>query len=266
VGCRHTSRGCENCWAERLAGTRLAHLPEYKGLTDFVGRWTGIIRFLPERLVEPLRKRKPSGIFVCDMGDLFHQSVTDEQIAAVYGVMAACPHHRFYVLTKRAKRRREWFEWAGQRGQGRGIGGSRIASAGRDAGPWTISWPLLNVFEGTSIEDQATADERIPELLQTPAAVRWVSYEPALERVVFRREWISGPGALDWIVLGCESGPGARPMPAGLAEDLIQQLAAPLPCKVALFYKQAMVLGRLDHEPMAYGRTWREMPKGDHHG
>ena len=136
-GCRRVSRGCENCYAERLAATRLAHLPKYQGLAvikrgppkvlrrDFadgsVGlrqvdgkarpQWTGEARLWAKDLDMPLRLRKPSRIFVCDMGDLFYEEVPDEQIAAVFGVMAACPQHTFQVLTKRPERMREWFRW-----------------------------------------------------------------------------------------------------------------------------------------------------------
>ena len=237
VGCRAVSPGCQNCWAARLASTRLDHLPEYKGLAKD-GKWTGGPRLVPRRLGEPLSKRKPAGVFVSDMGDLFHAAVPEEFIEAVWRTMAAASWHRFYILTKRPARMHKW-----------------IASIKGDG------WPLPNVWIGVSCEDQATADERIPELLRTPAAIRYVSFEPALEKVKWRREWISGPGTVDQIILGCESGPGARAMPKDAAEDLIAQLAAPLPCKVAFFYKQAMVDGRLVREPLAYGRTWRQFPE-----
>jgi protein gp37 len=273
VGCRAVSPGCQNCWAARLASTRLAHLPEYKGLAKD-GKWTGGPRFLSDRLSQPLHKRKPAGIFVSDMGDLFHAAVGDQLIAAVFGVMAACPQHRFFLLTKRAQRMRKWFAWmkleARTCNAGRGAPEAFVAVAyaqreGLSAvdvdGITSRAWPLPNVWIGVSCEDQATADERIPELLRTPAAIRYVSFEPALEKVKWRREWISGPGTVDQIILGCESGPGARAMPKDAAEDLIAQLAAPLPCKVAFFYKQAMVDGRLVREPLAYGRTWRQFPE-----
>jgi len=182
VGCTAVSLGCANCWAARLASTRLDHLPEYRGLAKD-GKWIGGARFLPDRLDQPLHKRKPAGIFVSDMGDLFHESITDEQIAAVFGVMAACPWHRFFVLTKRAKRMREWFGWVVREHRERedrlrslcgSVSGEALYCWGR------ASFPLPNVFVGVSIEDQPTADERIPELLQTPAAIRFISYEPAL--------------------------------------------------------------------------------------
>ena len=345
-GCSPVSAGCAHCWASRLASTRLAHRPEYAGLAKD-GTWLGHARFFADRLAEPLRRKKPTGICVSLMGDLFHEDITDEQIAAVFGVAAACPTHRFYFLTKRAKRQREWFEWPGiadlvemfrqvavagrieeyfseertvdiaawpgyavtsrgrvlstKRGeeremsvirgeqghgrvmlyrdgvnerplvhrlvlaafdrephegeQGRHITGDATNNAlwnlrwgtqsenwddskrhgtrrryskltdeqvveirrlgaeavsgteiGRSFGisdtqarnivtgkQWTpeykLEWPLRSVWLGVSIEDQPTADERIPKLLQTPAAVRWLSLEPMLGSIDISR-WI----------------------------------------------------------------------------
>jgi protein gp37 len=206
VGCP----GCEvNCYAARLAATRLAHLPAYKGLAyiDDSGessqryRWTGEVRFWPEKLAEPLRRRKPAGIFVGDMGDI--ALLTNEQIAAIFGVMAATPRHRYYVLTKKPERIREWFEWITSKQRAFpglssweeccwhamnirveevvGIGGKMHVRELPEARPW----PLPNVVLMTSVTDQRTADARLPELLQCPAAVRGVSAEPLLGPVDF---------------------------------------------------------------------------------
>lgn len=228
VGCKVVSPGCAHCYAARLAGTRLAHLPQYAGLVtrkrevettmhsrnsaslklvESVGHWTGEVRFFPEKLDEPLRLRKPTSIFVGDMGDLFHDGLTNEQIASVFGVMAACPQHTFHVLTKRAERMRAWFEWV------QGNPAKRLGDAVADAwefseefgafvqnyvGGWaswrnqhdgnplngTVKrWPLANVRVGVTVENQAAASERIPLLLQTPASVRFLSMEPLLEAV-----------------------------------------------------------------------------------
>jgi len=242
-------------------------------------RWTGKVRFVTERLADPLRWKKPRRIFVNSMSDLFHENLTNEQIAAVFGVMAAAPQHTFQVLTKRAKRMREWFEWAGGDGDTRAT--RRIGDAAQNAGarvydrtgpayvdgnvnqarsPWNNSlckWPLPNAWIGVSVENQEAADERIPELLQTPAAIRFLSCEPLIGPVnligiagAFRKA-TSVVGALTntgwhqtglaWIVVGCESGPGARPCNADWLRSLRDQCAA---AGVAYFLKQAVEEGR----------------------
>ena len=201
-GCTPISPGCAHCYASRLASTRLAHLPEYKGLAHD-GKWTGEVRFFPERLAEPLRHRKPAGIFLNDMGDTYHESVTFEQIAAMYGVMAACPQHTFYVLTKRAKQRREWFGWLDTMAERcRSVFPYENhewlrmhvlrAKVVRDAAARKMpsytemvagGWPLPNVIEMSTVCTQAETDRDIPELLQTPAARRGLSIEPMLEEI-----------------------------------------------------------------------------------
>ena len=272
-GCGPVSAGCVHCWSARLASTRLAHLPEYQGLAKD-GVWAGHARFLPDRLAEPLRHRKPAGICVSLMGDLWHEDIGFEQIAAVFGVAAACPQHRFYFLTKRAKRMREWAEWIGE--ESRPLD-KCFAAASEILGRVDIrdfdQWPLTNCWLGVSVEDQATADERIPELLQTPAAVRFVSYEPALGPVDMV-DWMANQDAeqdttaaaiargeehgIDWVVCGAESGPGARSMQDDWVRSIRDQCRS---ARVPLWFKQAMRNGKLDHEPMLDGRTWRGMPK-----
>jgi protein gp37 len=111
-GCRRKSEGCRNCYAERLISTRLRNMPKYKGLAVYSEggpRWTGASRLWVPDLVMPLKLRKPSKIFVADMGDLFFEENSFEDIAAIFGVMAACPQHTFQVLTKRPERAAEWF-------------------------------------------------------------------------------------------------------------------------------------------------------------
>jgi protein gp37 len=136
AGCSPVSPGCANCYACRLLATRLKHLPDFAGLAERTifapaqpatkhnpargplphkparYRWTGHVRLLPHKLEQPLRWRKPRRIFVCDKGDLFHPKVPSKYIAAVFGVMAACPQHTFILLTKRPERMVEWFRWA----------------------------------------------------------------------------------------------------------------------------------------------------------
>ena len=207
-------------------------------------RWTGVFAFDEEKLAEPLRRRTPTMCFVNSMSDLFGDGVSDEQIAAVFGVMAACPQHTFQILTKRAARMVEWFKWiAGEQAGALGrlfdrVGGlwthtidgcaARAIEAANTAGlkiptpGRPLRWPLPNVWLGVSCEDQPRADERIPLLLKCPAAVRWVSAEPLLGPVDLSnyldcgyesggpQGWIDLP-SVDWVVGGGESGHDARP-------------------------------------------------------
>ena len=206
-------------------------------------RWTGRVELIPSKLDEPLRWRKPQRVFVNSMSDLFHESLSFKDISRVYGVMARAHWHTFQVLTKRPERRAEFFR-EGDRldqclGAAFGIGPSwRHAPSP----PGDFAWPLPNVWEGTSIENQATADERIPLLLQTPAAKRFVSYEPALGPIDFD-PWVTPCGCttvvehrrLDWVIVGGESGPGARPFDLAWARSTIRQCRE---AGVACFMKQ----------------------------
>lgn len=264
-GCSRVSEGCRNCYAEQAAGAVLRKQGDarskrgvmvptsYSGLVELRGgewRWTGRVAFDATKLAEPLERRKPTTYFVNSMSDLFHDGFTDEQIAAVFGVMAATPQHTFIVLTKRAQRMQAWFEWQHEEPQWAAL---RCQEAAIQHGAWIslldpagyskLGWPLPNVILGVSVENQATADERIPHLLATPAAVRAISAEPLLgpldvakymwpvhwswdsryatpqdalaagARAEKRRQaLVSAPAAfLDWVVTGCESGPNARP-------------------------------------------------------
>lgn len=274
VGCSRVSPGCENCYAERVAHRGLSE--SHRGLTVLGKRgprWTGDVRFLPERLEAPFRWRKPRRVFVNSMSDLFHERISNEEIAAVFGVMAATPQHTYQVLTKRPGRAAEFFAWLGQwnsAGLVRDMRGERCVGAAIAAGVpdeqipvFSGPWPLQNVRLGVSVENQETADERIPLLLNLAAAVRWVSYEPALGPVDFNATpappgWtpINGAtlddlrgclptyqadgyqlsGGLDWVVVGGESGPGARPFELAWARTTIEQCrGARIPC----FWKQA---------------------------
>jgi len=212
VGCSRVSEGCRNCYAEpRSYHNRACGTPQYKGLTKKTKsgeiHWTGVVRFVESALDKPLHWKKPRRIFVNSMSDLFHEKVKDEWIDRIFAVIAEAPQHTFQILTKRPERMREW------------VTRSRPL-------------PLPNVWLGVSVEDQETADERIPLLMQTPAAVRWVSYEPALGPVDFS-SWLGG--GLDWIVVGGESGPGARRFDLAWARQTIAQCRA---AGVAVFVKQ----------------------------
>lgn len=197
TGCTKVSPGCDHCYAETFAerwrGTKGHH---FENGFD--------VQLRPERLDQPLKWRKPRRIFVNSMSDLFHDQVSDDYIARVFAVMAQASQHTFQILTKRHARMRSLLrKWAPITG----------------TPPWvhTGPWPLPNVWLGVSVENQQWADIRIPALLDTPAAVRWISAEPLLGPVVLHDHWIGADPyrhdepRLDWVVTGGESGPGARP-------------------------------------------------------
>jgi protein gp37 len=301
-GCSRVSEGCRACYAERQAIRHAGPGGHYEGLVRShvkpdgrrEPRWTGEVRFVPEKLAEPLSWRGPERVFVNSMSDLFHEAVAFETIAAIFGVMAACPRHTFQVLTKRPERARDFFTWAKRHGDGYDlcrIEPSELLTCAHEAcsgDAWGdveppealdvmpdvevfgTAWPLPNVWLGVSVEDQRTADERIPVLLELPAAVRWVSYEPALGPINFRivghgelaqdvlrygapveNGWIRG---LDWIVVGGESGPGARPFDLAWPRSVIDQGRA---AGVPVFVKQlgAMPCDGAEGEPTGNFRT-----------
>ena len=270
-GCSVVSPGCTNCYAMRLAGTRLQHHPSRSGLTQISKAgpvWTGEVRFNDKVLLDPLRWRRPRKIFVCAHGDLFHENVPDEWIDKVFAVMALCPQHVFQVLTKRPERMRGYMTPRPDECDRPAVG-KRLGTAGKvwnaafrlvndkpgifsralDAQGITteaMPWPLPNVWLGVSVEDQKRADERIPILLDTPAAIRWLSCEPLLgpvdltakenlaERIVrsrieastgVRQPYRSYLSKIDWVIAGGESGPGARPMDEAWARSLRDQCA-----------------------------------------
>jgi protein gp37 len=258
TGCTKVSPGCEHCYAERMS-KRLAGRAGYPADEPFR------VTLHPERLGQPLRWRKPRLVFVASMGDLFHEDVPNEYIAAVFGVMAAAQRCTFQVLTKRPKRMLEWFGWLDRmtwrvsdmfpddplwrRGHvltaaavRRGVQ-HRANAAGIPGGPERRpgvhadipSWPLPNVWLGVTAEDQLRADERIHLLLQIPAAVHWVSVEPCLGQVYLSEcEEEERQGELCFVVVGGETGPGARPMHPDWAMALRDQCQE---AGVAFFFK-----------------------------
>jgi len=210
--------------------------------------WTGKINVVEDALLQPLRWKAPRKIFVNSMSDLFHKNVTDETIDRVLAVAALCPQHTLQILTKRSDRLPEYFHEE----RGFHVRMAYDAMFGREvlANGW--HWPLPNVWLGVSVEDQQRADERIPHLLRTPAAVRWLSCEPLLGAVnilkYLRGYGIGSEGVLrlpdnevcpnwpiDWLVCGGESGPNARPMHPQWARSLRDQCQA---AGVPFFFKQ----------------------------
>lgn len=193
TGCTVCSPGCANCYAMKLAGTRLKNHPTRIGLTkpSKAGPvWTGEVRFNEKALIEPLKWKRHRMIFVCAHGDLFHESVPDAWIDKVFAVMALCPQHTFQVLTKRSARMRAYFtDDAAWRNRQTVIARNGLAGVKVYFGPMPTITPLPNVWLGVSAERQQEADARIPDLLATPAAVRFVSLEPLLGQIDMKR-WL----------------------------------------------------------------------------
>lgn len=272
VGCTRVSAGCEHCYAERQA-RRIAMMWMNRGLSGFdryyrlianfwsddVMRWhwNGKVSLFPERLDMPMQwKNRPRRVFVCSMSDLFHPKVPDEFIAQVFATMILCPQHTFLVLSKRPERMRDVLEalyddstWERLVNHGASkYGGRSVSSIHREK-------PFHNVWLGVSCENQETADERIPLLLQIPAPIRFVSAEPLLGPVDLTKvigqdglgrdalrvdDSFSGivERHLDWVIVGGESGVRARPCEIDWVRSIVQQCHA---ASVACFVKQ---LGR----------------------
>lgn len=268
-GCTRESEGCRNCYAEAIAARFSGPGQPFEGFAERTAggpRWTGKIELIEDRLTLPLRWRKPARIFANSAFDLFHESVPDAWIDRVFAVMALCPHHTFQILTKRAKRMREYLSdhdvayrilCAAERIDHKSLNNRfmwSIESRDEDRGAvgTPARWPLPNVWLGVSAEDQRRADERIPYLLATPAAIRFVSAEPLLGPIDFRQiggrdgdgfnafddgadDGVRAEPILDWIIVGGESGPNARPMQIPWARSILGQCRA---AGVACFVKQ----------------------------
>lgn len=260
TGCSVVSSGCTNCYAMKLAGTRLKHHPTREGLTTASKAgpvWNGYVRFNKWMLLDPLKWRRPRMIFVCAHGDLFAENVPDEWVDQVFAVMALAPLHTFQVLTKRPERMRDYltnphtaariYDLVMDMVVVDGVKAILTTPRTHDVAPEGNKvmlgvWPLPNVWLGVSVEDQKRADERIPVLLNTPAAIRWISAEPLLGSLSIASYLLSsvikprsvGPSTaphqtvlrgLDWVVVGGESGRHARPMHPDWARSLRDQCA-----------------------------------------
>jgi protein gp37 len=268
VGCSIVSPGCHNCYAAVMAkrlramadadlssGREPGRKAHYLDAIDPAGRWTGKLIQVPESLADPLGWKKPRKVFVNSMSDLFHEELPFDFIAAVFGTMAMTNRHTYQVLTKRPDRALAFFREA------RSFSHPAAWCVGRtfDLGGWTSpikgnqpadfnAWPLPNVWLGTSVEDQNRADERIPELMKCPAAVRFLSIEPLLGPVDLG-DWIGDPMLadspdqrigelrpdLDWLIVGGESGHKSRPCNIEWIRRIIQQGKA---AAVPVFVKQ----------------------------
>lgn len=241
TGCTRVSPGCDNCYALTMAG-RLKAMGSPKYQHDGDPRTSGPgfgVTVHPDAVNLPLRWRTGRLVFVDSMGDLFHADVPTPWIADIFAVMAVARQHTFQLLTKRHGRMRSLLTDPAFVGQVR----DRAAGKGMAVEAW--GWPLPGVWLGVSAEDQAWAELRVPALLETPAAVRFVSVEPMLGPVDLTRlamrggaflDALSGgvadsggtvyaaaPACLDWVICGGESGHGARPMHPAWARDLRNQ-------------------------------------------
>jgi protein gp37 len=283
-GCSRVSEGCRNCYAEQVVATlpRKFEGKNPKAFAFFSGltkettsgpRWTGVVKVHEGHLIEPLGWQKPRRVFVNSLSDLFHENVSDETIERIFAVMALAHWHTFQVLTKRPARMQALLSdpsfWdrlqMGASFQNANHKHERNPRLGKQHPG--ISWPLKNVWLGVSVEGQKAANERIPLLQQTPAAVRFLSCEPLLGPVDLQRfmsepvlshcpeveefgdsacEGCPGPspecpgvyvqrGGVDWVIVGGESGPGFRPMDYAWAQNIWDQCKA---ASVPFFYKQ----------------------------
>lgn len=232
TGCTKVSAGCKHCYAEREWPRMTRLVPSYAG-RDFTD-----VRCHPERLDQPLRWKRPRKVFVNSMSDLFHEDVPDWFVDSVFAVMSIAETHTFQVLTKRPHLMRTYLSDPHR------VGKIMVAATALngDIDPSAICavWPLPNVWLGTSVEDQPSADKRVVELLETPAAVRFISAEPLLGSVnvgiYLSRTNMPGlsmmPGfvdplpGIDWVIVGGESGPNARPMHPDWVRSLRDQCAA----------------------------------------
>ena len=247
-------RGCKNCYAEREAGRHSGWIKATGEPDTFNGfailnngpHWTGKVELKEHKLLEPLSWRKPACVFVNSMSDLFHERLSDEEIDQVFAVTALCPEHVFLILTKRAERMRDYFadndRWSYIEGTAQRMFAERYPKEREDVSLWlAVNGPLPNVGLGISAEDDPTLQESWPFLGETPAAFRFISYEPALGPVDVRPLVFPAPAKIterctgchltrcklchgtgrversvipprpDWIIAGGESGPKARP-------------------------------------------------------
>ncbi len=269
IGCSKISPGCQNCFAAKMAG-RLANMGQisYKDVvlfegsgdednpkTKFLGVWNGTTSLVRSVLDKPYSWKKPQTIFVCSMGDLFHDTVDFNDILEVMYVIAKCPRHTFKILTKRPQRMHEFFtDWI--------------------PNPFWINGDYLpNVWLGVTAENQEQADKRIPILLDIPAAKRFVSVEPMLSEVSFRwAKWkkistepsaatnhLDGLRMLDWVITGSESGPGRRPMDIEWVRSLKNQcVEAEVPIFLKQMYSESD--GKKIKMPLFDGYVWNQKP------
>ncbi len=230
AGCAMVSPGCTNCYAQRLAARLEAMKAEkYAGTTRKSGAravWTGQVNFDLSVLDAPLHWRKPRRIFVNSMSDLFQDSVPSAFVTRVWKVMETAHWHSFQILTKRPERMRDLL--------------------------YASALPILkNVWLGTSVESGDFIG-RLDALRETPAHIRFVSFEPLLGPIID-----ADLTRIHWAIVGGESGPGARPMEQSWVEELHDICRGQ---RVAFFFKQWGGVQKRRHGRIFEGRTWDEYP------
>jgi protein gp37 len=280
TGCDRISPGCQHCYALTMA-KRLKAMGQLKYQTDGRPPTSGPgfgVAVHPQALGEPLGWRWPRRVFVCSMSDLFHARVPEAFIAQVFAVMATTPQHSYQVLTKRPGRMARLLDSDAFPEHVYQLAAARHGAS-------TLTWPLPNLWLGTSVEDQQRADQRIPKLLAAPATIRFLSCEPLLGRIDLAVAICQQPATangrglsrttvnvggccrhalcaaeLHWIIAGGESGPSHRPVDPAWVRFLRDQAVA---AEVAFFFKQWG-----GHTPAAGGRlldgrTWDQYPRRD---
>ncbi|MFA7346888.1 MAG: phage Gp37/Gp68 family protein [Desulfurivibrionaceae bacterium] len=247
-GCTPCSPACDNCFAAEYAHRFAGSLPYLRGLTNADGKWNGTVLMRQDQLDLPLRTKKPTVWFVAERSDLFHPAVSDEYLDRIFAVIALAPQHTFMVLTKRPERMAAYFRgW---------VDGVKTVKTSAPNIIGELRLPLPNLWLGTTIWDQASADRNIPVLLQTRAENRFVSIEPMLGPInlashfwpqrLWKRDQVAFAEKaheyidcmipmLDWVICGLESGRNARPgHPAWVRAQRDQCAAAGVP----FFFKQ----------------------------
>lgn len=233
IGCSKISEGCTNCYAEKmayrlrcmaLAKESFDTLDYYIDTVNDSGKWNSNTFFIESVLEKPKKRKKPTTYFVCSMGDLFHESVSFDDIMKVYSVVAECRQHTFIWLTKRPLQMYNFFKYLGIQIMEAGFSPEPIDSTNL----FDYFETLPNLILGVTAENQEQASKRIPILLQIPAAKRFVSCEPLLSSINLT-EWLHDSSCLieeyqictcseprevciDWVIAGPETGPRKRPM------------------------------------------------------
>lgn len=281
-GCSRVSEGCRHCYAETMAARFSDPGQPYHGLakrTPSGPRWTNQIMVVMDHLLDPVRWTKPCMIFTNSMSDLFFEKLSNEEIAAIFGIMAVCKQHIFQVLTKRSKRMKAWFQWASTLTMPELLGYTYAALKDRpddlkafakaDSNMGGYTWPLPNVWIGVSVENQEAADERIPDLIACPAVIRFLSCEPLIGQVLLQGHHVTETGGshsrmylrgntgdqrIHWVIAGCESGPGARDCDHRWLRILRDQCQA---TGVSFFLKQARAAQEGGHRLYPSGQAAR---------